>query len=110
MAMTNVYYRFRHQVGEPSYASMAPRLRMNRLAQPSTSRGDLELFSLAVSAINGCEACVQAHERAVRDGGLTREQVHEAARVAAVLHAAAVSLEESAVTTCSGVASAASKD
>ena len=93
MAMNNVYYRFRHVVGKPSYSEKPARLRMNRLASPATSKVDFELFSLAVSAINGCEACVRAHEKAVLEGGLTEDHVHEAVRIAAVVQAAAVALE-----------------
>jgi len=93
MAMNNVYYRFRHVVEKESYQKLPARLRMNRLAQPAADRGDLELFSLVVSAINGCETCVRAHEKAVLERGLTEEQVHEAVRIAATIHAAAVSLE-----------------
>jgi alkyl hydroperoxide reductase subunit D len=37
--------------------------------------------------------CVRSHERAVIEGGLTEEQVHDAVRVAATIQAAAVSLE-----------------
>jgi alkyl hydroperoxide reductase subunit D len=93
MAMNNVYYRFRHVIGKPSYAEKPARLRMNRLARPAGSRADFELTCLAVSAINGCEACVRAHEQAVLQGGLGEEQVHDAVRVAATMHAAAVALE-----------------
>ena len=93
MAMNNVYYRFRHVVGKPEYAQKPARLRMNRLAKPATSKADLELFSLAASAINGCEICVQAHEKAVRDAGLSEDHVHDAVRIAATIHAAAVALE-----------------
>ena len=93
MAMNNVYYRFRHMVAKPSYAQKPARLRMNRLAKPATSKADLELFSLAASAINGCEVCVQAHEKAVLDAGLSEDQVHDAVRIAATIHAAAVALE-----------------
>jgi lipoyl-dependent peroxiredoxin subunit D len=82
-------------VGKPTYSERPARLRMNRLAQPAGSRTDLELFSLAVSAINGCEACVQSHEKVVVDGGVTEEQVHDAVRIAATVHAAAVALEMS---------------
>ena len=46
MAMSNVYYRFRHMVGKPVYGEKPAGLRMNRLAQPLTSRADFELFSL----------------------------------------------------------------
>jgi lipoyl-dependent peroxiredoxin subunit D len=93
MAMNNVYYRFRHMVDKPSYQEKPARLRMNRLANPATSKVDFELFSLAVSAINGCETCVRSHEAVVVQGGLTEDQVHDAVRIAATIHAAAVALE-----------------
>jgi alkyl hydroperoxide reductase subunit D len=93
MSMNNVYYRFRHMVGQPGYSQVPARLRMNRLAQPATSRAELELYSLAVSAINGCEMCIQSHEKVVRESGFTEEQVHDAMRIAATVQAAAVALE-----------------
>lgn len=93
MAMNNVYYRFRHLVGKESYSQMPARLRMQRIAKPATSKADFELFCLAVSAINGCESCIRSHEAVVLQGGLSEEQVHDAVRIAATIHAAAVSLE-----------------
>jgi lipoyl-dependent peroxiredoxin subunit D len=93
MAMNNVYYRFRHVVGKESYTQMPARLRMTRLAKPATDKTDFELFSLAVSAVNGCETCMRAHEAVVRGGGLTEDAVHDAVRIAAVIHAAAVALD-----------------
>jgi alkyl hydroperoxide reductase subunit D len=93
MAMNNVYYRFRHMVGKQSYADRPARLRMNRLVSPATNKVDFELFSLAVSAINGCETCVKAHEDVVTKGGLSEDQVNDAVRIASVIHAAAVALE-----------------
>lgn len=93
MAMNNVYYRFRHMVGKPIYGEKPAGLRMNRLMQPATNRVDFELMSLAVSAINGCETCVRAHEKTVTDGGLTADQVNDAVRIAATIYAAAVALE-----------------
>jgi alkyl hydroperoxide reductase subunit D len=93
MAMNNVYYRFRHVVGKPSYADRPARLRMNRLVNPATNKTDFELFSLAVSAINGCETCVRSHEDVVTKGGLSEDQVNDAVRIASVIHAAAVALE-----------------
>jgi lipoyl-dependent peroxiredoxin subunit D len=93
MAMNNVYYRFRHFIGKESYSQRSPKLRMNRLAQVKTKKVDFELMSLAVSAINGCESCVKAHEKAVLDGGLGENEVHDAVRIAATMQAAAVALE-----------------
>jgi alkyl hydroperoxide reductase subunit D len=97
MGMNNVYYRFRHMIGKPIYSEKPARLRMNKIAQPSTSKADFELFCLAVSAINGCEACVQSHEKVVVEKGITEDQVHDAVRIAAVIHAAAGALEGAVV-------------
>jgi alkyl hydroperoxide reductase subunit D len=93
MAMNNVYYRFRHQVGKENYSTKPARLRMNRLVKPAANKVDFELFALAASAINGCESCVRAHEHAVIEGGLSEEAVHDAVRIAATVHAAAVAVE-----------------
>jgi alkyl hydroperoxide reductase subunit D len=93
MGMNNVYYRFRHFVGKPEYAAKPARLRMNRLSRPAGTKADMELFALAVSAINGCETCVKAHERTVLDAGLGSDHVHDATRIAATVFAAALALE-----------------
>src|SRR5215510_2854883 len=93
MAMNNVYYRFRHMVGKESYSSKPARLRMNWIGKPMSNKTDFELFCLAVSAINGCEMCIQSHEKVVVEGGLGEDQVHDAVRIAATIEAAAVSLE-----------------
>lgn len=92
MAMNNIYYRFRHMVDKPSYGQKPPRLRMNRLMQPTTTKVDFELYSLAVSAIHGCEMCVQAHEKVIVGHGVTEDQVNDAIRIAATFHAAAQAL------------------
>ncbi len=93
MGMNNVYYRFRHMVGKPSYSTKSPRLRMNWMAKPLTSKVDFELFSLAVSAINGCENCIRSHEQTVIHGDLTEDQVHDAVRIAATMAAVASALD-----------------
>ena len=93
MAMNNVYYRFRHLVGKPSYSQMPARLRMQRIAKPATNKIDFGLFCLAVSAINNCEMCIRSHEDAVIKGGLSEEVIHDAIRVAATITAAAVAIE-----------------
>jgi alkyl hydroperoxide reductase subunit D len=93
MAMNNVYYRFRHVIGKPSYGAMPAKLRMQRLANPRTSKLDFEFMCLAVSAINACEMCVRSHERSLLELGASEAQVHDAVRIAAAVHAAAVSLE-----------------
>ncbi|MGA3399083.1 MAG: carboxymuconolactone decarboxylase family protein [Acetobacteraceae bacterium] len=95
MAMNNVYYRFTHLVGG-DYPNMPARLRMNVMAKPGVDKATFELWSLAVSAVNGCGMCMESHERAVRQHGLTAEQVQAAVRIAAVVHAAAAVLDGAA--------------
>jgi len=93
MAMNNVYYRFLHLVEDEEYAKLRAGLRMNVIANPGTARENFELWSLAVSAVNGCGKCITAHEKVLREAGLTREQIQAAVRIAAVVHAVAVTLE-----------------
>ena len=93
MAMTNIYYRFAHLASASDYKTLPARLRMNALAKPAVDKADFELWSLAVSAINGCGACIDAHERALRETGMTPEAIQAAVRIAAVVHAVAATLE-----------------
>jgi lipoyl-dependent peroxiredoxin subunit D len=92
MAMNNVYYRFTHLVGG-DYPNLPARLRMNAMARPGVDKATFELWSLAVSAVNGCGRCMESHEQAVRQHGLSAEQVQAAVRIAAVVHAAAAVLD-----------------
>lgn len=93
MGMNNIYYRFRHIIGKEEYSQKPARLRMQRIAQVATNKGDFELFCLAVSAVNNCQACVQSHEASVLQHGLSADQVHDAVRIAANVYAAAIALE-----------------
>ena len=90
-------------VGKPIYGEKPAGLRMNRLMQPATNRTDFELMALAVSAINGCEMCVRAHEKTVTEGGLTPDHVNDAVRIAATICATAVALEAGAEVPALGV-------
>lgn len=93
MGMNNIYYRFLHLVPNPEYKTMPAKLRMNGIASHGIETVDFELFSLAVSAINGCGMCLEAHEHEVIKKGATRELVQNTVRIAAVIHAVAVALE-----------------
>src|SRR6188768_4013398 len=84
MGMTNVFYRFQHLVGKPSYQQKPAGLRMQRLTMPATTSAAFELFSLAVSAVNACETCVRFHEAALLEHGTTEDQIHDAVRGASV--------------------------
>ena len=93
MGMNNVYYRFLHLVEDAEYQTMPARLRMNVIGNPGIGKLDFELLSLAVSAVNGCGLCITSHEKKLRDGGVTREQIQSAVRIASVMHAVAGVLE-----------------
>ncbi len=80
----------------PDYANMPAKLRMNVMAKPGVDKADFELWSLAVSAINGCGMCMESHEKVVLHGGLSKEHVQAAVRIAAVVHAVAGVLETEA--------------
>jgi alkyl hydroperoxide reductase subunit D len=97
MGMNNIYYRFVHLMGEGNaenqYKSLPAKLRMNIIGKPGVEKVDFELWSLAVSAVNGCGMCLIAHEHELRKGGLSAEQVQQAVRIAAVVHAVAATLD-----------------
>jgi alkyl hydroperoxide reductase subunit D len=94
MGMNNIFYRFHHLASNPKYATMPARLRMNGLRGHGVEEVDFELWALAVSAVNGCGKCVDAHEKVVREKGATEELVIAVVRVAAVVHAIGAVLDQ----------------
>lgn len=97
MGMSNVFFRFHELVGKPSYAQKPAKLRTMRLSTPATTRAAFELYSLAVSAVNACESCVRAHEATLLSHGTTEDQIHDAIRIASVVHGVAVALDGGAL-------------
>lgn len=85
LAANNVLYRFRHFTGKEKYQELRPGLRMNIMMNPATGKHLFELMSLAVSAVNGCQQCVNSHEAALLALGTTEEQVWDAIRIASVV-------------------------
>jgi alkyl hydroperoxide reductase subunit D len=89
MGMNNVFYRFRHLSTNPKYGTMPARLRMQVIGKHGSDPVDFELWCLAVSAINGCGVCVDAHENVLREKGVSEETVLAAVRIASTIHALA---------------------
>lgn len=87
MGMNNVYFRALHIMKNPEYATLPVRLRMNVNRNPGVERVDYELWALAVSAINGCGACLDAHENTLREHAIPNTQIQCALRIGAVVHA-----------------------
>ncbi len=93
MSMNTIYYRFKDIMGsDSSYSSMPAQLRMSRMGKPATTKANFELFSLSVAALAGCHMCVKAHEKSIRDHGLTEHDAHDSVRIAAVIKSASVTI------------------
>lgn len=92
MAMNNIYYRSAYMTGDDEFGKLPAGLRMNVIANPGVDKLTFEVYSLGVSAINGCSACIQAHTKAALHGGLSKQAVQHSFKIAAVLFAAAQAL------------------
>ncbi len=93
MGMNNIYYRFLHLAEHAEYKTMPAKLRMNIIANPGADKMDFELWSLAVSSINGCGMCIESHDAKLRGHGTEPLVIQAAIRIAAVLHAIAGVIE-----------------
>lgn len=85
LSANNVFYRFRHFINKEKYNEIPARIKMNIMARPVGGKEFFELMSLAVSAVNGCEMCVKAHESSLIELGSKEERIFEAVRLAAVI-------------------------
>lgn len=93
MAMNNIYYRFVHMVSDKQFSTLPAKLRMNVLANPGIDKIDFELASLAVSAINGCGMCIDAHTAELKKADVSPVAIQSAVRIAAVLNATSTALQ-----------------
>lgn len=88
LASNNVFYRFRHFTQKEKYSQIPARIRMQLMMKPVTGKEFFELMSLAVSAVNGCEMCVNAHEDSLIKMGTTEERIFDAVRIASLVTSA----------------------
>ncbi|WP_347252364.1 carboxymuconolactone decarboxylase family protein [Legionella sp.] len=93
MAMTNIYYRFVHLSEHKELTQVPAGLRMQGMMNPGIDRLTFETFSLAVSILNGCGACMSAHTRQLQEQGISAHALARIGRIAAVIHAAHVCLD-----------------
>ncbi len=89
MAMNNIYYRFVHLVSDKEFGKLPAKLRMNVIGSPGIEKVDFELYALAVSAINGCGMCMDAHVHEVTKAGVSKTGVQSCIRIASVINAVA---------------------
>ncbi|MEW1879781.1 carboxymuconolactone decarboxylase family protein [Rhodococcus sp. NPDC080181] len=92
MSMNNVFYRTKGYL-DGKYDDLRAGLRMNIIGNPGVEKADFELWSLAVSAVNGCNHCLEAHEKTLRAEGVDREKIFEAIRAASIVAGVAQAVE-----------------
>ncbi len=85
LSANNVFYRFRHFMNNEKYNTIPAGIKMQIMMKPIMGKEFFELMSLAVSAVNGCEMCVTAHENSLMELGSTEERVFDAVRIASVV-------------------------
>lgn len=76
---------------------MPAKLRMNFIANPGISKIDFELYCLAVSAINGCGACMRAHTKTLLKENVNKNAIQSAVKIASVICAVAQTLINAAL-------------
>ena len=87
MAMNNIYYRFVHLLSDAEYGQMQTGLRMQGIATHGIEKVDFEVFALAVSIVNGCGWCVEAHARQLGNHNFSKTQIQMVGKITAVVNA-----------------------
>ena len=87
MGMLNTYYKFKSFLSPEVLSDAAYQragLRMNSLSKTLCGKEKFEMMALSVSVVNGCATCVSSHEKALTDIGVSRDKIHDLARLASV--------------------------
>jgi alkyl hydroperoxide reductase subunit D len=94
LASNNVFYRFKHFIkgSNENYQPLPAGIKMNVMMNPILGKELFELTSLAVSAVNGCESCVNSHEESVRKLGASEARIFDAIRLASVVRGLCVAV------------------
>lgn len=85
MNVNNIFYRFRHFAGKEVYNNQPAGIKMSIMANPVMGKESFELISLVISAVNGCELCVNAHESKLVAEGTPELKILEAVKLGAVI-------------------------
>jgi len=94
MGMNNVWYPYVEMADDPDLRTQRAELRMNAYAtHGGVEKKRFELFALAASIVGKCHFCVQSHYKLLKENGLSAQQLRDLGRVAAVIGAAALAIE-----------------
>jgi lipoyl-dependent peroxiredoxin subunit D len=94
MGMNNVWYPYVEMADDPDLRTQRAELRMNAYAtHGGVEKKRFELFALAASIVGKCHFCVQSHYKLLKETGLSAQQLRDIGRIAAVISAAALAIE-----------------
>ena len=88
MAQNNIYFRAVDLLDDPVLAAEPSHLRMGLISRPGVESLDFHLWTLASSAIYGCEVCLRAQAAEAKVLGAGPPMLSAALRAAALIHAA----------------------
>ena len=85
MAQNNVYYRSMGLLKDEAYRHLPTQLSAKIVQDAPVSKGVFEYFCIAVSTVNGCKACLNAHSQGLLKLGWQHVQIQSALRIAAII-------------------------
>jgi lipoyl-dependent peroxiredoxin subunit D len=90
LSTNNVFYRFRHFTKKEYYETAPAGIKMSIMMNPVIGKEFFELVSLAISALNGCELCVNSHEDSLIKLGASEARIYDAIRLVAIIRGLSV--------------------
>ncbi len=90
LSTNNIFYRFRHFTKKEYYETTPAGIKMSIMMNPVIGKEFFELVSLAISALNGCELCVNSHEDSLIKLGTSEARIYDAIRLVAIIKGLAV--------------------
>jgi alkyl hydroperoxide reductase subunit D len=85
----NIYYKFRSLYEGDEFNGFPGGLRASLFVNPTQGKAHAELINIVISTLNNCKSCVNGHVADALTHGVTRDQIDEALRAAAIATALA---------------------
>lgn len=93
MGMNNVWYPYVDMAADEDLKTQRAELRMNAYASHGgVTKLKFEAYALAASIIGKCHFCIKSHYDLLKAEGMTTQQLRDIGRIAAVINAAAQTL------------------
>lgn len=93
MSMNNCFYNFKDMNADDEIKNAASNLSMSALHNVEIDMRLFEMSCFAVSILNKCKYCIQAHQKKLSKRNVSHDAFLEVARVVSVLSAAVVAMD-----------------